>query len=144
MKVYFAGAIRAGRDSQKYCQIAIDEISKYVEVLTEHVGSANLSIEGEKFDESYIYTRDMSWLKEADLIIAEVTTPSLGVGYEIAYAEMWEKPIVCLYKSNNEKKLSAMILGSSKVSDKIKIFEYENVEHLQEIIRNYFKIPVKD
>jgi hypothetical protein len=32
-------------------------------------------------DERYIYERDMGWLRECDAVVAEVTQPSLGVGY---------------------------------------------------------------
>jgi hypothetical protein len=45
----------------------------------------------------------MSWLKEADVIVAEVSTPSLGVGYEIGKAEDMGKRILCLYKNKKIK-----------------------------------------
>ena len=51
----------------------------------------------EKLSEREIYERDMKWLLEADAVIAEVSNASLGVGYEIARAEMMQKPLLCLY-----------------------------------------------
>ena len=60
------------------------------------------------------------WLNEADVLVAEVTSPSLGVGYEIGKAEELGKPILCLYQYN-EKKLSAMIGGSKY----LKVVEYK-------------------
>ena len=44
--------------------------------------------------------------------IAEVSNPSLGVGYEIAKAEEWSKPVLALYRQQEGKRLSAMIDGS--------------------------------
>ena len=74
-----------------------------------------------------IYNRDMKWLKSADTIIAEVTTPSLGVGYELGIAEKLKKPILCLYRSGEGKHISAMVKGN-------KIFtcrDYNNITELQ-------------
>jgi len=53
----------------------------------------------------------MAWLEETDVVVAEVTGPSLGVGYEIGIAETLGKPILCLYEETG-KKVSAMILGN--------------------------------
>ena len=107
MKIYFAGSIRGGRDDKElYLQI-INRLRKYGEVLTEHVGNATLSHLGEDHTNEYIYNRDMDWLNNSDIVIAEVTTPSLGVGYELGKSEN-QKPILCLYREQEGKSLSSM------------------------------------
>ena len=55
----------------------------------------------------------MNWVKESDLVVAEVSTPSLGVGYELGQAEALKKPILCLFREPNERLLSAMVSGNS-------------------------------
>ena len=117
MKIYFAGSIRGGRaDKDKYCEI-IEFLSEQAEVLTEHVGSTALGSEGEKqLQDDEIYRRDLNWLSCADAVIAEVSQPSLGVGYEIGVAEKIGKPILCLFdESQSEFRLSAMLSGNPKV-----------------------------
>lgn len=58
-----------------------------------------------------IFKRDIAWIDQSQALIAEVTNPSLGVGYEIAYARHSRHlPIVCLAAA--ETKVSAMIRGS--------------------------------
>jgi hypothetical protein len=52
-------------------------------VLTEHFGDPALTDAGESLDDRFIHDRDIAWLRQADVLVAEVTTPSLGVGYEI-------------------------------------------------------------
>ena len=47
--------------------------------------------------EEFIYNRDVDWLRESDCVIAEVTQPSLGVGYELGFAESLKIPVLCLY-----------------------------------------------
>jgi len=96
MKIYFAGSIRGGRDDKKLYEDIIKTLSTYGEVLTEHVGNQKLTASGEDGStDEYLYKRDMNWLKESDVVIAEVSTPSLGVGYELAKAEEWGKKILC-------------------------------------------------
>ena len=78
MKIYFAGSIRAGRDDQELYHQVIQHLQQYGQVLTEHVGDPSLTQWGDDGpSDRAIYDRDMGWLAEADLIVAEVTTPSL-------------------------------------------------------------------
>ena len=115
MKIYFAGAIRGGRDETDIYNNIITYLSSKAEVLTEHVGSSELMTIGEtNRSDGEIFLRDMEWLQSADLIIAEVTTPSLGVGYELGIAEKLKIPTLCLYRPIKGKRLSAMISGNEK------------------------------
>ena len=115
MKIYFAGAIRGGRDETDIYNNIITYLSSKAEVLTEHVGSSELKTIGEtNRSDGEIFLRDMEWLQSADLVIAEVTTPSLGVGYELGIAEKLKIPALCLYRPINRKRLSAMISGNEK------------------------------
>ena len=128
MKIYFAGAIRGGRDDAKLYEKIIAYLGSKGKVLTEHVGDQYLGTMGEKDEtDTDIYIRDIKWLQSADTIIAEVTTPSLGVGYELGIAEKLKKPILCLYRSDEGKHISAMVKGN-------KIFtcrDYNNITELQ-------------
>ncbi len=134
MQIYFAGSIRGGRDDQALYQEIIAKLGVYGQVLTEHVGNKDLSAKGEMVSEEYIFTRDVEWLKAAEVVVAEVTSPSLGVGYELGKAEEWGKRVLCLYRPSEGKKLSAMILGN-------KIFahaSYQTVAELDSIFKNFF------
>lgn len=64
---------------------------------------------------SEIWKTDTDWVKQSDGMIAEVTNPSLGVGYEIALAETLDKPVLALFRNDTERKLSAMIDGAPGV-----------------------------
>ena len=110
-KVYFAGSIRGGRNDAQLYQELIAHINKTDHVLTEQVGDLKRSIleQGRGKDQA-IYEQDTAWLIECDLVIAECTHPSLGVGYEMAYAEQYEKPVYIFYR-HQECELSAMLAG---------------------------------
>jgi 2'-deoxynucleoside 5'-phosphate N-hydrolase len=135
MKIYFAGAIRGGRaDAELYLQI-IKHLGTYGEVLTEHVGDGELPVLGEdgKTDE-YIHQRDMVWLLRSDVVVAEVSTPSLGVGYEIGRSVEHGKKVLCLYRAQEGKKLSAMISGCHHVTNA----EYLKLADAKSTIDDFF------
>jgi nucleoside 2-deoxyribosyltransferase len=113
MKIYFAGSIRGGRTRAVVYQSMIKFLSSFGEVLTVHVGNTSLSEEGEDGpDDGYIYERDMAWLLACDIVVAEVSIPSLGVGYELGCAVALKKPVLCLYGKEIALPLSAMIAGN--------------------------------
>lgn len=110
-KVYFAGSIRGGRADAALYSAMIAHIKKTDTVLTEHVGDLALSaLERGRDRDAAIYEQDTAWLKECDIVIAECTCPSLGVGYELAYAEKLKKPCFILYRPSLVQ-LSAMLTG---------------------------------
>ncbi len=129
MKIYFAGSVTGGRDGVVVYAKLINHLKINNEVLTEHLGNSNLSSYGENnLSPDAIYQRDVDWIKECDVLIAEVTQVSLGVGYEIAYAESLGKKIICLYRPQSDRRLSAMISGNKK-------FTIRNYKTVDEAIR---------
>lgn len=106
-KVYFAGSIRGGREDAGLYRRLIQYIQKDNIVLTEHIGDLSLS-KTESLGDSAIYEQDTAWLRESDLVIAECSTPSLGVGYELAYAEAHLIPVHIFY-NHSRTQLSAML-----------------------------------
>lgn len=129
-KIYFAGSIRGGRvDAALYHRI-IEYIQLTDTVLTEHVGSSTLNlIEQGRSKDALIYDRDIAWLRECDMVVAECTCPSLGVGYELAFAEHLGKPCHIFY-DRTKTQLSAMLTGNPYFD----IHPYETEEELFEIL----------
>jgi nucleoside 2-deoxyribosyltransferase len=134
MKIYFAGSIRGGRDDKDLYAAIIVLLKKYGTVVTEHVGDAQVTLGGENAPDREIHDRDIAWLRQCDVIVAEVTAPSLGVGYEIGRAVEWGKRIVCLYRPSPGKKLSGMIAGAPGVV----IHEYSTPDDLPPIFDTIF------
>ena len=111
--VYFCGAIRGGRTLQPlYAQIVTFLQERGWEVLTKHVAAPDVLAQEHqyKFSATDIYARDMRWLEACDLVVAEVSVPSLGVGFELATAQQWGKPIVCFCQA--DVALSALVDGN--------------------------------
>ena len=133
MKIYFACSIRGGRDDAKaYAELAA-HIKLKSNLLTEIFADSKLTPQGMNKPNNQIWQTDMNWVNEADAIIAEVTNPSLGVGYEIAKAEELDKPILALYQPKGDKRLSAMIEGSPKTN----VVYYNNIEEAKVAIASF-------
>jgi 2'-deoxynucleoside 5'-phosphate N-hydrolase len=137
MVIYFAGSIRGGRADQAIYLEIIEVLRRHGTVLTEHIGAEALSGVGEPLPDCDIHDRDLDWLRQADVLVAEVTTPSLGVGYEIGRAVEWGKRIVCLYRPMEGRRLSGMIAGCGSVS----VHEYATAAELPEILDRVLRPP---
>lgn len=128
-KIYFAGSIRGGRiDAELYNRL-IGYMQKTSIVLTEHIGSPHLNLLEQGKRDIEIYDQDTAWLRESDVLIAECTCPSLGVGYELAYAEKIGKPCHIFYDWTKTQ-LSAMLTGNPYFI----IHPYENEDEIYPII----------
>ena len=136
MKIYFAGAIRGGRDDVALYLELVELLRAYGTVLTEHVADEQLTSRGESMDDRAIHNRDLTWLKEADCLVAEVTTPSLSVGFEIGKATEWGLRVLCLFRPNTGRALSALIAGS----DRVTVREYQDASQTERIFDEFFAV----
>lgn len=128
-KIYFAGSIRGGRVDADLYRRMIEYMQKEHVVLTEHVGSPDLNLKEQGRRDVEIYDQDTAWLRESDILIGECTCPSLGVGYELAYAEKYEKPCHIFY-DRTKAHLSAMLTGNPYFN----IHPYEKEEDIYPVL----------
>lgn len=127
LPIYFSGSISGGRDDlalyQKLVALLVDAGFR---VLAGEVTNSGVGAGGEAHDAPFIFERDLAWLDEVarggGALVAEVTTPSLGVGYEIAAARYrFGIPVVALFRPQVWRRCSAMISGDPGV----RLIEYD-------------------
>jgi nucleoside 2-deoxyribosyltransferase len=80
-----------------------------------------------------IYTRDIRWIKGCNALVSEVSTPSHGVGYEIAYSLGLGKPVLCCYREGVT--VSKMILGND--SSGLTVRSYQDEAELRELLDQF-------
>jgi 2'-deoxynucleoside 5'-phosphate N-hydrolase len=141
-KVYFACSISGGRDhAHVYSDVVAYIKAAGAEVLSELFADPTLTSETGSNPEAgpdYIWKRDYDWVKEADAIIADVTLPSLGVGYEIGTAQQWDTPVLALFFSGSARRLSPMLSGNPHVQ----IVTYDDISETKDAIRAFLeKLP---
>ncbi len=134
MKIYFACSITGGRDDEDiYQQLVGMLLSMEVDVPTAHIAETGIEELDAGEDPSDIYFRDVSWIENSDLLIAEVSTPSHGVGYEIGYALDLNKPVLCLYRQ--QVVISKMILGNPHPL--LTVLSYKDLNEAEKLLRKY-------
>lgn len=129
MKIYFSGSIYGGRQKLDTYKKLISELSKFGEVLNKEVADDNVLIDEQNISDYTIFENLETELNQADLVFAEFTVPSLGVGYEIGYADSHKKRIIGIYDKTVTPKITTMLRGNKR----LKIIPYTDIN---EIITN--------
>ena len=134
MNIYFSCSITGGRKDEEVYQALVNYLlENHHEVPTAHLsGSDVLDLEAAALPQE-VYLRDVAWVRGCDAVVAEVSTPSHGVGYEIALALSLGNPVLCCYRSG--MKVSKMITGNT--SPGLKVGEYTSIGQAVEIVRNF-------
>ncbi|TWW78511.1 2'-deoxynucleoside 5'-phosphate N-hydrolase 1 [Takifugu flavidus] len=137
MKVYFCGSIRGGRDDVELYLRIVTKLKSFATVLTEHVSHRELGDAGEHEarGDRFIHDRDLDWLRQSDVVVAEVTQPSLGVGYELGRAVDMKKKVFCLFRPSG-RRLSAMIRGAED-GDSFVVRDYAE-DDIEKILDEFF------
>ncbi len=134
MNIYFACSITGGREFETvYQQLVSALLADGHELPTAHLAESNVMHMEQIIGADEVYARDIQWIRGCDVLIAEVSVPSHGVGYEIAYALNLGKPVLCL--SQQGRKVSKMITGNP--DEKLKKYEYVSVGDAIKISREF-------
>ena len=135
MKIYMSGSIYGGTEKIETYKVLLKELSKYGEVLNKQVADINtIANEINQKDEDIFDDLERK-LNEADIIFAEVSVPSLGVGYELGYADKIGKKIVAIYDSTYTPKVSTMIRGNRRIN----LIAYKDISEIISNLDNLLK-----
>ncbi len=135
-KIFLSGSIRGGRQLLEVYRFMYGTLEEAgADVLSWHVADPGLEEKESKMTEQEIYDRDMGLLAKSDALIAEVTVPSTGVGYEICRALDRKIPVLCLHRP--EAAVSAMVLGNPDPS--LEVRTYSNEDELKEILVEFIR-----
>jgi 2'-deoxynucleoside 5'-phosphate N-hydrolase len=122
MNIYFACSITGGRAFETvYQEFTRTLLSDKHEVPTAHLAESNvMALEGvvDPFD---VYQRDVTWIRSCDVLIAEVSVPSHGVGYEVGFALSQGKRVLCLAQAGI--RVSKMITGNPHPALQVKYYQ---------------------
>ena len=125
MNIYFACSITGGRDFERiYQELTLALLASGHTIPTAHLAESNIMAAEAEISPREVYDRDIGWIRGCDVLIAEVSVPSHGVGYEIGFALGERKPVLCLYQEG--RKVSKMITGNSHPNLEIK--SYRSIE----------------
>ena len=126
MNIYVSGSIYGGTQKIDIYKILIEELEKYGEVLDKQIADPN-TIANEVYQKDEDIFNDLEEkLIIADVLIAEVSIPSLGVGYELGFADKLNKKIIAIYDQNYTSKVTTMIRGNKRIN----LIPYQRIEEI--------------
>jgi nucleoside 2-deoxyribosyltransferase len=112
LNIYFSCSITGGRKDQRIYRFITDHLTASgLKVPTAHLANLNILDLEQVLSPEQTFLRDCQWLEECDALVAEASTPSHGVGYEIALALSLGKPVLCCYRK--DVRVSKMLTGNT-------------------------------
>ena len=125
MNIYFACSITGGREFESTYQSMVRALAEAGhEVPTAHLAESGIPALEALIAPSEVYERDVAWIRNCDVLIAEVSVPSHGVGYEIGFALGLGKRVLALHRE--DRKVSKMITGNPDPN--LTVQHYQSVE----------------
>ena len=126
MKIYVSGSIYGGTQKIDTYKILIEELEKYGEVLNKQIADPNVIA-------NEVYKKDEDIFKDledkliiSDVLVAEVSIPALGVGYELGFADKLNKRIIAIYDETYTPKVTTMIRGNKRIT----LIPYQRIEEI--------------
>jgi 2'-deoxynucleoside 5'-phosphate N-hydrolase len=128
MNIYFACSITGGREFEHvYQELTAALLADGHEIPTAHLADSTVTELESRVAPREVYERDVHWIRAGDALIAEVSVPSHGVGYEVGLALTAGKPVLCLCQQG--RKVSKMISGNPDP-----LLQYKNYGDAQEAV----------
>ena len=135
MNIYFSGSIYGGRQKLDSYKKLVQKLAKFGTVLDPEVADDDVLVQEESSSDNDIFESLVDRLSQADLVFAEVTVPSLGVGYELGYADSHNKRIICVYDKAITPKITTMLRGNNR----LKIIPYTDINEIINNLENILK-----
>jgi len=133
MRIYLACTVRGDRDAVAgLCALAAALDAAGHLVLTKHLLEPTVEVDESTLTERQVYERDVAWLESCDLLIAEASGSSFGVGFEVGYvlgrADRTDQRVLLLYRADRRNAISRLIAGNAH--PRCTVLTYENPEDL--------------
>ncbi len=133
MRIYLACTVRgdrrgvdAGRAMAAFLQ------QRGHDVLTTHLLAEDVEAAEATLTEAAVFRRDVEWLSSCDLLVAEASGSSYGVGFEVGYvlgrASSTGQRVILVYDRARQAAISRLIVGNCDRA--CATFGYSSIEEL--------------
>jgi 2'-deoxynucleoside 5'-phosphate N-hydrolase len=142
MKIYLACTVRGDRGGVAAGRAICDQLERLGhDVPTKHLLADNVDAAESALPEAEVYRRDLGWLTSCDVLVAEASGSSYGVGFEVGYilsrATTSGQRVFVLYNLARREAVSRVITGNCDPN--CTTFGYASIEELAAFIEKHFK-----
>ena len=133
MNIYLACTVRGDRGAVAGLRslVAALETAGHT-ILTKHLLDDNVNTAESALTERAVYERDIAWLEACDVLIADASGSSFGVGFEVGYvlgrSDRTDQRVVLLYRADRRDQISRLIVGNAH--SRCRVVKYENPDDL--------------
>jgi nucleoside 2-deoxyribosyltransferase len=148
MTIYLACTVRGNRDGLSTARHLCDLLQQAGhDVVTTHLLADDADEAESALGERQIYERDIRWLDACDLLVAEASGSSYGVGFETGYvlgrADRTNQQVLLLYDKTREARISRLIAGN--VHPRCTVYGYADDGDLEHVVKDFLgRIPSAD
>ena len=135
MKIYFGFTVAGNRSSLEGAKKIVGILQAMGhEVVSSHLVREDAWDADRSVAPQEIFARDMKWLEQCDLFVAEVSGSSFGLGFETGYLlGATKKQTMLLYQREAECQISLLITGNTHPN--CVLLPYSNLEELEVLVR---------
>lgn len=143
MTIYLACTVRGDRGGVAAGRAVCERLQHHGhEVLTTHLLADNVETAEAQITEAQVFTRDLDWLTRCDVLVAEASGSSYGVGFEVGYvlgrAAVSGQRVVLLYDRRRQHAISRLITGNRDPA--CTTFGYGSLDELTQFIDGQFAV----
>jgi 2'-deoxynucleoside 5'-phosphate N-hydrolase len=118
MQIYLACTVRGDRGAVAALRTLVESLERAGHtVLTTHLLDDHVDGAESALTERAVYERDIAWLEACDILIADGSGSSFGVGFEVGYvlgrADRTGQKVVLLYRADRRDLISRLIVGNA-------------------------------
>ena len=141
MRIYLACTVRGDRGGVAAGRAICERLERHGhEVLTTHLLAENVETAESRLTEEEVFRRDLDWLGSCDVLVAEASGSSYGVGFEVGYvlgrAHATGQRVVLLYDRSRQHAISRLITGNCDAA--CTTFGYGSIDELTAFIDQRF------
>ena len=141
MTIYLACTVRGDRGGVLAGRAICERLQRHGhEVLTTHLLADDVDTAEAQVTEHQLFRRDLEWLTSCDVLVAEASGSSYGVGFEVGYvlgrAETTGQRVILLYDTARRDKVSRLITGNDAAA--CTTFGYGSIDELTAFIDTTF------
>lgn len=137
MKIYFGFTVAGDRSTLDAARSIVQWLEALGhEVLTRHLVSEGARAADRLLGPQAVYARDMTWLRQCDLFLAEASGSSFGVGFEAGYLlGATTTKVILIYKSDAKERISYLITGNSHPN--CTLVPYSSLDEVEAFIKTH-------
>jgi nucleoside 2-deoxyribosyltransferase len=138
MQIYVACTVRGDRGAVAPLRSLVGALARNGHtVLTQHLLEDDVDSAEAVLTEQAVYRRDIEWLEACDVLIADASGSSYGVGFEVGYvlgrADRTDQRVLLLYRADRRAVISRLIAGNTH--PRCTVLKYEDPADLIDQVR---------